>query len=119
MLAIGMAAAVSLSGMPSTEVETKAATKQSQSTATEQEVSVDNKNVNASGNYELLNNIQGGNILHCWNWSYSTIEDHLQLIAECGYTAIQTSPAQQPKDYHYEGEVGMEVGIPGEGGSGN
>lgn len=69
--------------------------------------------------YELVDNVQDAAILHCWNWSYKTIEEHLQLIAECGYSAIQTSPATQPKDYTYEGEVGMEVGIPGIGGSGN
>ena len=69
--------------------------------------------------YELVDNMQDASILHCWNWSYKTIENNLQLIAECGYSAIQTSPATQPKDYMYDGEVGMEVGIPGIGGSGN
>ncbi len=89
--------------------------------------------VEAAGGYELLGDVQGANILHCWNWSYSTIEAHMQLIAECGYTAIQTSPASQPKDYHCsyldddgntvyisgDKEGGYEVGIPGKGGSGN
>lgn len=41
------------------------------------------------------------------------------MIAECGYSAIQTLPAQQPKDYAYEGVVGTDVGTPGEGGTGN
>ncbi|HEX3021232.1 MAG TPA: alpha-amylase family glycosyl hydrolase [Lachnospiraceae bacterium] len=72
-----------------------------------------------SYNYELLDNIQDAAILHCWNWSYKTIEDNMQLIAECGYSAVQTSPATQPKDYSYEGVVGTEVGVPGYGGSGN
>ncbi len=73
----------------------------------------------SNSDYELVDNMQDAAILHCWNWSYKTIEDHLELIAQCGYSAIQTSPATQPKDYTYDGEVGMEVGIPGQGGSGN
>ena len=73
----------------------------------------------AANGYELVDNVQDASILHCWNWSYQTIEENLELIAQCGYSAVQTSPATQPKDYTYEGVVGMEVGIPGEGGSGN
>ena len=76
--------------------------------------------VYASNNsYELVDDIQDSAILHCWNWSYSTIEDHLDLIAQCGYSAIQPSPAQQPKDYSWEGVVGMDVGFPSCGGTGN
>lgn len=73
----------------------------------------------ASNGYELVDDIQDSAILHCWNWSYSTIEDHLELIAQCGYSAIQTSPAQQPKDYTWEGVVGMDVGFPSCGGTSN
>lgn len=69
--------------------------------------------------YELVDNVQDAAILHCWNWSYKTIEDNMELIAQCGYSAIQTSPVTQPKDYTYEGVVGTEVGTPGVGGSGN
>ena len=49
--------------------------------------------------YELRDNVQDGVILHAWNWSYSTIKSHLKEIAEAGYSTIQTSPVQQPKDY--------------------
>lgn len=77
------------------------------------------KTTKSTADYELVDNMQDASILHCWNWSYKTIEQNLQLIAECGYSAVQTSPATQPKDYMYDGEVGMEVGIPGIGGSGN
>ena len=73
----------------------------------------------ANTKYELIDNMQDASILHCWNWSYETIEKNLELIARCGYSAIQTSPATQPKDYTYEGVVGMEVGYPGKAGSGN
>lgn len=44
-------------------------------------------------------NIQGGVILHCFNWSYRAIAEHLPEIAAAGYTAVQTSPVQPPKDY--------------------
>ena len=43
--------------------------------------------------------IQGNTILHCFDWSYKAITDNLDKIAEAGYTAVQTSPVQQPKDY--------------------
>ena len=89
--------------------------------ATEQAVKeVTQEEVNGpSGNYGLMGDVQGASILHCWNWSYKTIEDHLELIAECGYTAIQTSPASQPKDYAYQGNVSSEMGYPGLHGKGN
>ncbi|MBQ3583516.1 MAG: starch-binding protein, partial [Lachnospiraceae bacterium] len=84
---------------------------------------VEKQQVNAyaasTNQYELVDDVQDAAILHCWNWSYSTIEQHLELIAECGYSAIQTSPVTQPKDYEWEGVVDSDVGTPGIGGSGN
>lgn len=44
--------------------------------------------------------IQGGNILHCFDWSYNNIKANLADIAKAGYTAVQTSPVQSPKDYN-------------------
>lgn len=127
VFAIGMSMAVAVSMLPAGSLE------ESKAAVTEEEIVVE-QTQNAAGGYELQNEIQGSNILHCWNWSYATIEAHLPLIAECGYTAIQTSPAQQPKDYNYSyvdektGETisvkgtetgGIEVGWPGRGGTGN
>ena len=43
--------------------------------------------------------IRGAAILHCFNWSYNEIKDHLPEIAAAGYTAVQTSPVQKPKSY--------------------
>lgn len=43
--------------------------------------------------------IRGAAVLHCFNWSYNEIKKNLPQIAEAGYTAVQTSPVQQPKDY--------------------
>lgn len=47
----------------------------------------------------LANTVQDGLILHAWNWSYKTIEENLDDIYNAGYTTIQVSPVQQPKDY--------------------
>ena len=44
--------------------------------------------------------IQGAVILHCFNWSYNNIKNNLQAIKDAGYTAVQTSPVQTPKDYN-------------------
>lgn len=36
---------------------------------------------------------KNGTILHCWCWSFKTIEENIPAIAEAGFTALQTSPA--------------------------
>ena len=110
-MAIGMSLAMAMTCISANGIQAQAITN-------ETVVAVDSKQVDASG-YELMNNVQGASILHCWNWSYKTIEEHMELIAESGYTAIQTSPAQQPKDYNYQGHVCSEVGYPGVSGKGN
>lgn len=43
--------------------------------------------------------VNGSAILHCWNWSFDSIRENLPAIAGAGYTAVQTSPIQPPKDY--------------------
>ena len=47
----------------------------------------------------LQTNPQNGVILHAFNWSYNSIKDNLPAIKEAGYSTVQTSPVQQPKDY--------------------
>ncbi len=44
--------------------------------------------------------IEGSAVLHCFNWSYNNIKAKLPEIAAAGYTAVQTSPVQRPKDYN-------------------
>lgn len=44
--------------------------------------------------------VQGGAILHCYNWSFDEIREALPDIKAAGYVAVQTSPVQQPKDYN-------------------
>lgn len=48
----------------------------------------------AANAYGLPDNIQQGNILHCFNWTYNQIKEELPNIAEAGFVAVQTSPAQ-------------------------
>ena len=48
----------------------------------------------ASGSYGLMDNIQDGTILHCFDWKYTDIIAELPSIAEAGFTSVQTSPAQ-------------------------
>ena len=84
---------------------------------------VANNNVNEESTEEILDygladSVNEGTILHCWNWSYNNIKDHMKEIAQAGFSGIQTSPIQQPKDYTYEGVVYTRVGAPdGMGGS--
>lgn len=44
--------------------------------------------------YGLADNIQDGVILHCFDWKYNDIKAELKNIAEAGFSAVQTSPAQ-------------------------
>ncbi len=62
--------------------------------------------------FEQADSVQEGVILHCWNWSYNNIKKYLPQIAAAGYTAVQTSPVTQPKDYYWEGIGYGNVGIP-------
>lgn len=55
-----------------------------------------NQSVSADKNpYGLTENISEGAILHAWCWSFDTIRENLQKIAEAGYTSVQTSPINQ------------------------
>lgn len=48
-----------------------------------------------SNTYGLPENIQDGNILHCFNWSINDVKNNLQYIAEAGFGAVQLSPLQR------------------------
>ncbi|MDP4120027.1 MAG: alpha-amylase family glycosyl hydrolase [Bacillota bacterium] len=49
--------------------------------------------------YHLMANAQDGVILHAFNWTYANIESQMQNIATAGYSSVQVSPVQTPKDY--------------------
>lgn len=59
----------------------------------------------ASADSTLRDKVGDGVILHAFNWSYNTIKENLPAIAAAGYTTVQTSPVQQPKDYSTSGDV--------------
>lgn len=44
--------------------------------------------------YGLMEKIQDGTILHCFDWKYTDIIDEIPNIAKAGFTSVQTSPAQ-------------------------
>lgn len=48
--------------------------------------------------YNLVDDVQDGQILQCWNWSFDNIRDNMAKIAEQGFSAIQTSPIQASKE---------------------
>ena len=49
--------------------------------------------------YGLAEHTSDGVILHCYDWSFNAIKENLPEIAAAGYSAVQTSPVQQPKDF--------------------
>jgi len=56
--------------------------------------------------YGLRDNVEDGAILHCFSWSFATIEESLEDIAMAGYSAIQTSPINACYD---GGNAGMDL----------
>ena len=59
----------------------------------------------ASADSTLRDKVGDGVMLQAFNWSYNTIKENLPAIAAAGYTTVQTSPVQQPKDYSTSGDV--------------
>lgn len=49
----------------------------------------------ADVNYGLAENIVDGAILHAWCWSFNTVKESMRDIACAGYSAVQTSPANE------------------------
>ena len=84
ILALVMALAMILTGVPGTGIPTGAIT-------AEAAVSVAEQN-------NLTENIQDGAILHCWCWSFNTIKQNMADIAAAGFTTVQTSPANTCND---------------------
>lgn len=56
--------------------------------------------------YGLRENVEDGAILHCFAWSFATIEESLEDIAMAGYSAVQTSPINACYD---GGNGGMDL----------
>lgn len=48
----------------------------------------------AANSYGIPENIQDGNILHCFDWTFTDIIAELPNIAKAGFGAVQVSPVQ-------------------------
>ncbi len=59
-----------------------------------QTAAADTSSKTTDTDYGLPKKIEDGNILQCFNWKYNDIKSELKGIAEAGFTAVQTSPAQ-------------------------
>lgn len=60
---------------------------------------VSDENSVSVGDYDLMDNIQDGVILHCFNWKYNDIKAELNNIAEAGLQQFKLhlhSPAAEP-----------------------
>ncbi len=53
----------------------------------------------------LQDKVDNGVILHAFNWSYNSIKESLPAIAAAGYSTVQTSPVQQPKNFGLSKDV--------------
>lgn len=58
----------------------------------EASLSAESVSSTSTNDYGLLDEVEGGLILHCWCWSFNTIKNNMESIAQAGYTAVQTSP---------------------------
>ena len=65
----------------------------------------------------LQSNVQDGVILHAFNWSYNAIKEKLPEIAAAGYSTVQTSPVQPPRDYSTSTDVAPSADKTAETGS--
>lgn len=89
MLTAAMVASVAVT----TAVSSSAATTQVEGSAATATTATSSAN-----QYGLVDNIQQGQILQCFNWSYNDMKNNMQKIAEQGFSAIQTSPIQETKE---------------------
>ena len=56
-----------------------------------------------NGFAQTKESVKNGSILHCWCWSFKTIEKNLPKIKEAGWSAVQTSPANTCLEGDYGG----------------
>ena len=54
--------------------------------------------------YGLTKHMKNGAILHAWMWSFKTITNHMEEIANAGYTSIQTEPMSKIKEVAANGK---------------
>ncbi len=93
LLSVMLAAA-----MVSTVVATSAVSSVAVTDDTQTSDAAADKVTSSANNYGLKDNPQDGVILHAWQWSFQNIKSKLPEIAAAGYSTIQTSVVQQPKE---------------------
>ena len=84
--------------MVSTVVATSAVSSVAVTNDTQNADTTADKVTSSANNYGLKDNPQDGVILHAWQWSFQNIKSKLPEIAAAGYSTIQTSVVQQPKE---------------------
>lgn len=99
-MALVLAASVSLTACSNGDAEVSS----QESNVTSSELVSSNANAEVDNtDYAYQKNDDGtismsyGTILHAWAWSFNTIKENLQDIADAGYTSIQTSPINECK----------------------
>jgi alpha-amylase len=48
-------------------------------------------------NYKLAEKCEDGVIFHAWNWSFNSIKNNMEELAQSGFTSVQVSPIQPNK----------------------
>ena len=93
LMLLGFASCTTSPGGSSTEPTEQP----SQVSSAQEETTPQSEQLPTKGEYELAADIDHGAILHAWCWSFNTIKENMQNIAQAGYTAIQTSPVNACK----------------------
>ena len=88
-------------------VETKDTPQSSAANAPNTSGTIEDASTSQLYNYGLNSTIEGGTILHAWEWSFDTIRENMPLIAQSGYTAVQTSPASLCYEYSNNPEMNI------------
>lgn len=52
---------------------------------------------NLNTGYNLSADVEGGNILHAFNWYFNDVKRYMKDIAEAGFSTVQVSPVQANK----------------------
>lgn len=65
-----------------------------QNTVVDNTITVKADEINEASKYGIPEVAQDRVILQCWNWSFKSMSDNIERIAEQGYGIIQTSPIQ-------------------------
>ncbi len=100
ILSFFLAAALVFSGAPAGTAYAAQADKTQAASAQTASASASDESASNAEQYGLTEEIEDGAILHCWCWSFDTIRENMADIAAAGFSAVQTSPANECNDTH-------------------